>query len=661
MKYLMRYITYKFKNLRALVHRICTPNIKYAKNKLDQEINHSRLKAIFTIHLFVILFMLFRTFLRSDDATTNLVSIVMNALLIIVMLMFKRLHPEIIKTMYNILTSLTPILIVIYGENGVQRTWMMIPLYPSFILWYTGSSKHFFIQSAMQYIYLNTFYQQKMLHALNTSSPENFVQTLLAASNRMLVLNMIIPYLIQTYVEKAHQTAFEAEKTKVEFESQKTFLLGFSHELRNLLNSLMGNVKLISFEDINEKSKEYLGNANLCGELLLHLVNNILDTGKSEIEDLEVTPVPTNICEELEKIWSICSQIIQRKNLNGTLRVKKNVPPTMKIDHHRLTQVILNLVGNAVKFTESGSVDIKVEWLDYRADVNEGCFEPCPFNNHDDFSEGILEKEKSMSILDTEHLMFGLANKRIDPSLLRQRVLHTQGILKITVSDTGCGLSSDNLKRLFQKFTQVSSDSSKRKLGTGLGLFITKQICEKMDGQIKAFSRESYGSCFVVCIPADTITSINSIHMIERTATENALRPRGLKAIIVDDDSLSLTILKAFLTKIDVTVTALAKNGLEGFQKYADSAERHVRPNIVTMDLEMPVMDGKKAAEKIRELEKTRGVEPCLLIVISGNCSKSEIAECMNPNGKIRADAFLKKPVRIEDLKQVIFEKMRIQ
>ena len=191
-------------------------------------------------------------------------------------------------------------------------------------------------------------------------------------------------------------------------------------------------------------------------------------------------------------------------------------------------------------------------------------------------------------------------------------------------------------------------------------MFITKKICEKMHGQIKAFSRENYGSCFVICIPVETAFLTNSMQVIEQADVEPVQNFSSLKAMVVDDDSLSLIVLKTFLAKLDITVGTVAQNGLEGVKKYSELIDELRIPDIVTMDLEMPVMDGKKAAEKIRELERVKHTKPCLLIVVSGNCSKSEIAECMDPDGKIRADVFLKKPVRIEDLTQAISEKIRV-
>ena len=106
-------------------------------------------------------------------------------------------------------------------------------------------------------------------------------------------------------------------------------------------------------------------------------------------------------------------------------------------------------------------------------------------------------------------------------------------------------------------------------------------------------------------------------------------------------------------------VSNTVQNGLDAYHKYMDSVKNQHILNVVTMDLDMPIMDGKKAAAKIREFEIKRGIEPCLLIVISGNCSESEIAECMSRNGKIRANAFLKKPASFEELGKVISNHFR--
>ena len=542
----------------------------------------------------------------------------------------------------------------LHNISGLCRVLTVIPVYPALILWLTGDFKHFFSQGMIQLIYLTTIYQPRMMESLNFVSSSSLAQSLIYASSAALLYSVIILYFICTSLENAYERVYLGEKAKDEFDRQKTFLLGFSHELRNLLNSLNGNVKLASLEENTAKTKEFLNNATLCGELLLHLVNNILDTGKAEIGDLEVNPVPTNIYDTVEKAWHICSEIIKKKDLRGTLKISRNVPTTLKIDHYRLVQVFLNLVGNAVKFTEGGSIDIAVECLGRFDTVEEECFEPYPFDTKDEFNEGLFEKNQRMSIFDKKSILLTMNNKKVDQLLIDPHLQVKQGVLKITVSDTGCGMTEQGIERLFQKFSQVNSDISKRKLGTGLGLFITKQICEKMAGTIKAYSKEDKGSCFTVCIPVESVIT-NALQISARKDIKNVNRQtRKLQAIVVDDDRLSSQIMKYFLNKLHVDVLGVEENGQKGYKKFLEHSQTSHGSCIITMDLEMPILDGKRAAELIREYERENRLEPCLLIVISGNCGKSEIAECLNVNGKIRADAFLKKPASIDDLAKVI-------
>lgn len=233
-----------------------------------------------------------------------------------------------------------------------------------------------------------------------------------------------------------------------------------------------------------------------------------------------------------------------------------------------------------------------------------------------------------------------------------------KGILKVTVTDTGCGISKDNLNKLFQQFSQVSLDPSQRKLGTGLGLFITKELCERMGGDIKVFSKEGTGSCFSFCLPMIPVLFVSSNLQNTEDSIPSPTRQRSLKAMIVDDEPFSQGILKNFFDRLQIDVVSLAENGLEAYTKYCNYIETNKSPVVVTMDLTMPVMDGKKSAQKIRKFEQERGLRPCLLIVISGNCSESEIAQCLDKNGTIRANAFLKKPARPDDISRVISQYM---
>jgi len=134
---------------------------------------------------------------------------------------------------------------------------------------------------------------------------------------------------------------------------------------------------------------------------------------------------------------------------------------------------------------------------------------------------------------------------------------------------------------------------------------------------------------------------------------------KKFSAMIVDDIPFNHYILKNYLEKLQVNIVDIADNGLKAFQKYSERIANKNPPQIVTMDLDMPIMNGKEASMKIRELEKQNDLKPCFLMIISGNCTESEIQECLDPKGKIRAQAFLKKPVTLEDLVRVISNNIR--
>jgi len=184
-------------------------------------------------------------------------------------------------------------------------------------------------------------------------------------------------------------------------------------------------------------------------------------------------------------------------------------------------------------------------------------------------------------------------------------------------------------------------------------LFITKQIVRRMNGEIKVYSREGQGSSFIFCIPV-VCGQQEATHLQDIDSLKGLISKKNLKAMIVDDISFNHVILKNFLTKIKIGISEIATNGLEAVQKYQKLAEQWNRPEIITMDLDMPIMDGKQASKKIRQFEKEKGLTPCFLIIISGNCTNSEIKECIDENGMIKAQAFIKKPVSIEDLIRVI-------
>ena len=398
-------------------------------------------------------------------------------------------------------------------------------------------------------------------------------------------------------------------------------------------------------EEIQSTIKGYLDNAILCGEVLIHLVNNILDTGKLEVGDLEITLMNVPIYETLKNIWNICSELIKKKGLKGTFTICNRIPKNVIIDHYRLTQIVLNLIGNAVKFTEKGSVDISIEWLEDQTEVNSKCFEPIPFDE-----ECVYDRHQSFIRIAPDYFQVNTETSHFNPEFKGAKITQKQkGVLKISINDTGCGVSEDDLPKLFQQYAQIG-DNSQRKLGTGLGLFITKYLCQKLHGEVKAYSQLGKGTSCIVCLPIEAVPE----EQVQSATVTYLEENKAISGMIVDDVEFNVDILRKYMERLNIPIKTTAKNGLEAVQKYMDSVQNNQPIKLLTMDIQMPVMDGKDAARQIRKFEKEKGIQPCMLLMISGNCNETEINECLDMNGDIQAQAFLKKPVKMEDIKKVI-------
>lgn len=639
------------KNFLTLLNDLSKPNPKFVQDKFHQEIAHNRTKAVLVLECLLLGSYALQLLQNKNPAAIGM--IIFSLLTIITLLLSCRSHPEVFNVFYNIVVA-TYGPFHLYYNDAICFSWKGIQTFPIIVLLFTGSVYHCVIQAFFQLILLKTVYEPAIINSLSFSSPEAFGTSFSSSTLMFTPLVILFVASMQMSLQNAYKKISVVEKKKEEIEKQKVFLLGFSHELRNLINSIMGNVSLASLENPTNKVKDFLSNAEFCGKMLLHLVNNILDTGKAEIGDLEINPCATKVYDTMENIWSICSELIKRKNLKGVITIQKNIPRVLNMDHYRLTQIFLNLVGNAVKFTDTGSINVNVEWIPDMYEVSDGCFEPRPFrNNESDFDEGMFEKTRNISILGYSCLELDLLHRQINKKLLLLPTNCHKGVLKVTVSDTGNGINETDLSKLFQKFTQVNADSAKRKLGTGLGLFITKELCNKMGGDIQVFSRPGEGTCFIFCVPMECVIDHNR-PVTEPVTPPSTFSGKKLKAMVVDDMMFSRDLLKDYLQKLDIEVVDTAINGLEAYKKFTENSNKNASLNIVVMDLDMPLMNGKDAAWKIREYEARMGLEPCLLMIASGNCGHAEIDECIDKTGFIRADVFLRKPLEINDIARAI-------
>ena len=519
------------------------------------------------------------------------------------------------------------------------------------------------MSGASQIIISHVIFKDVFRDALLTMDLE-FVSGRIVNTNLLIMVAFILffSFIIRGMNKNTKDLAYAHKKTEELLDQQKTFIFSFSHELRNPLNSLLGNLQLILMSNISDQTRTMVKTSQICAELLLQLVNNILDIGKCEIGKLEVNLSPVEVHELFQRIWTVSSQLIANKKLRSHIKIERKVPLTLMLDSHRLNQMLMNLIGNAIKFTDTGSVSVTVQWL-VRSSVNDNSFEPIPY---DDMDEGIFEKEENLYMLSMgsgdysqqsdKYLMLSQKSYgtfRDHAEHLEQR---SEGILKIIVKDTGVGMDQVALGKLFKKFSQVSNDINKRQVGTGLGLYITKEICKKMGGDVRAYSKPNTGSTFIVCIPMTSVVN-NSCSPLERGQTRRitGLHENKLNAIVADDSLLNVNIISDFFKKVSITVVKTADNGLDAFNKYKESIETGVVIDIVTLDIDMPKMDGKVACEKIREYERQKGIAPTTVMLISGNYDEEQVKECLDSNGLRRADCFLRKPLLFGEFSSAVY------
>ena len=646
-------------SINRLIDRLCMPDAKPFKSEFERELQLYRTKRLFLTFTGIIFVMiLYDWFGLRAPSNTPKVGVWINIFSFMLFVATCRSYIGLYKAYYFIATSIIgPCLLYFYPDSIVFNC-AFIQVAPLWILYIVGT-KGYFMQMVLQLSYLHVLYKKHLLIALNSMDLEAFVHRFAAITTLVLIINSGLIYSRQFDLARAlNQVSLERLK-KDELERQKHFLLSFSHEIRNLINTMFGTIQLSLLEVIPQKVRDLLQNSEFCGELLLHLINNILDSGKAEVGELEVNNTVVLVSETLEKVWNICSQLIKAKNLKGQLRIQTNLPKLLLLDSYRITQILMNIVNNSVKFTETGKVSMEVNWLKYKEKIEEDCFEPIPFDD----DEGIFEKEQSTALLNKQLLCFDTcSSKSIKGNLTFSRTAEN-GVLKIVVTDTGSGIAQEEIPLVFNKFGQVDKDPSKRKMKTGLGLFITKQLVEKMGGQIKIFSKEKVGTVIIVCIPTESVRE-KMKSTITMEAFTSLPETKIIKVMIVDDAEFNREVLKSILTKIGVQVAVSASNGQEALDRYKAASRDNQAINIITMDIEMPVMDGKAAIKKIRAFEMENNLKPSLIIVVSANCSESEIADCVGrekSTGYMKANFFVKKPVSINELFRIIKSQMNIE
>jgi len=357
-------------------------------------------------------------------------------------------------------------------------------------------------------------------------------------------------------------------EAKVANNAKSEFLANMSHEIRTPMNGIVGMLTLALNKEREEKIREYLIIAKTCADSLLNLINDILDISKVEAGKLAIEIIDCNVDEILSVINSSMRPSASEKGVGFEVVLKTDVPEKIKTDPTRLNQCLVNLTGNAVKFTETGGVTVELS-LEEMGDK--------PF-------------------------------------------------VRFDVVDTGIGIPVDQQKSIFDKFMQADSSTTRKHGGTGLGLAITKQLTQLLGGDLTLTSEPGKGSTFSVIIPANIdIASATMISNDKWCKKEQKVEPSDEinnaagKVLVVEDDFASQQVILGMLEETNLQAE-IANNGIEAVNKVTSGSY-----DLIFMDIQMPNMNGYDATKIIREKGYTLPI-----IALTAYAMKGDEEKCLN-------------------------------
>jgi signal transduction histidine kinase/CheY-like chemotaxis protein len=356
------------------------------------------------------------------------------------------------------------------------------------------------------------------------------------------------------------EAKLEAERSSQE---KTVFLANMSHEIRTPMNAILGFSELLSNELTESRHRQFLRSIRTSATSLLQLINDILDMSKVEAGVMRLQPEPTDAREICEFLHTVFAEPAARKGVKLECRAAEDLPHALLVDRLRLRQILVNLVGNAVKFTDQGSVNTRVLW----------------------------EKQERSS-----HIT-----------------------LIIEVQDTGVGIPQDKLEAIFKPFVQAGAHRDKERQGTGLGLAIVKRLTEMMGGTVTAVSVMGQGSAFSLRfpnVPVSVRVPATSKADSQREVDFNDLRPARL--LVVDDNELNCQLVGGMFAGSHHQLH-FAMGGEEAVHR-----AREQQPDIILMDIRMPGMDGRAALVEIR---KTPGLEVTPVIAVTASSLLAEDKE----------------------------------
>ena len=406
------------------------------------------------------------------------------------------------------------------------------------------------------------------------------IEAMVAASGQECRFALIDISVRKKSEEAIHQAREAAEATA---RTKRQFLANMSHELRTPMSGILGMLQLSLEKELAPELRDYLETALNSARSLLRILNDILDTAKIEAGKLTIIEEPFSPRKCISEAFDFVTPELRRKGLDFSVSVTEDVPDKVVGDQMRLRQVLANLIGNAVKFTENGKISVRVA---AGATTSDGKRE-----------------------------------------------------FTFAVTDTGIGIPDNKKALLFQAFSQVDASSSRRYGGTGLGLVISSEIVKLMGGTISFESEEGVGSSFSFTIPLGEYLLESDPPLAVESPTSKLATParQGDKVpriLLAEDDPANRKILGAMLKHANYNID-FAENGLKALEMWEKGGY-----DLVLMDVQMPGLDGFEATRAIREKERERGCHT-IIVAMTAHARKEDEEVCLDAG----MDAYLSKPI----------------
>jgi two-component system, NarL family, sensor histidine kinase EvgS len=400
------------------------------------------------------------------------------------------------------------------------------------------------------------------------------------------------------------------EEAEIANLSKSEFLANMSHEIRTPMNAILGFAEIATLKVNEPEIKNYMQIILSSGNALLTIINDILDLSKIEAGKLILQPSYIDIRRMVGEVKQLFTQKINEKGLEFLIEISPDLPKGAFLDEVRVRQVIMNILGNAIKFTEKGFIRIIVE-----ANYN--------VNLPDEKDDSILKTGKNGN--------------------LSQPVISQYCDITISIEDTGIGIPREQIEKIFKPFEQVPGQSTKKFGGTGLGLTISTKLIKMMGGEITVVSPSSEsgkGSIFAIRLHKVLVSKDTNADLLDLTVSEMNVEFNSSKILLVDDVFANRELIKTYLHEYNLNIIE-AENGEQALEKIKTD-----KYDLLLLDWRMPGIDGEEVSKILKENENTKDIP---IIIFTASALKEEeerISKIVN--------GFLSKPVNKLKLLQEI-------